>query len=191
MNDLAKQQSTIDLLPDDIRVALQDLLRDPRVTQLAATARINAILEECGHPERLSKSAVNRFALSMEKVGAKLRQSREVAQMWIGKLGAEPAGEVGKLLNEMVRTLAFEVTMKLAEGNIDDVEPKMIKELATGIHRLERAASENVKLEEDIRKKERERLKDAAIEAVDNASKAGQQMTAERFKQIIKESYGV
>jgi len=189
---LGKQQSTIDLLPEDIRIALQELLRDPRVTQLKATARINAILAEQGHPERLSKSAVNRYALKMEEVGSKLRQSREVAQMWIGKLGAEPQGEVGKLLNEMVRTIAFELTMKLAEGDIEDIDPKMIKDLATGIHRLEKAASENVKLEEEIRKKERERLKEAALTAVDQATaKDGVRMTAERFKQIIRESYGV
>jgi hypothetical protein len=188
---VAKQQSSIDLLPDDIRVKLQELLRDPRLTQLGATARINAILEEQGHPERLSKSSVNRYALSMEKVGAKLRQSREVAQMWIGELGAEPAGDVGKLLNEMVRTIAFDLTMRLAEGDIDDIDPKMIKDLATGIHRLERAASENVRLEEETRKKERERLKEAALQAVDQVTaKDGGRMTAERFKQIIRETYG-
>lgn len=151
-----EQQSSIDRLPEDIREKLHDLLRDPRVTQLEATARINAILEEGMHPERLSKSAVNRYALRMQEVGAKLRQSREIASMWIGKLGAEPQGEVGKLLNEMVRTLAFEVTMKLAEGDIDEVEPKMIKELATGIHRLEQAAEKNAKLEAEIRKQARD-----------------------------------
>ncbi|WP_156182845.1 phage protein Gp27 family protein [Marinobacter subterrani] len=43
-----------------------------------------------GHEERLSKSAVNRYAVRMNQVGEKLRQSREVAEMWIAKLGAQP-----------------------------------------------------------------------------------------------------
>ncbi|MFA7455586.1 MAG: phage protein Gp27 family protein, partial [Desulfobulbaceae bacterium] len=45
-----------------------------------------------------SKSAVNRYAVRMEEVGAKIREAREVSRMWIGELGSGPAGEVGKLL---------------------------------------------------------------------------------------------
>lgn len=164
---MSRQQSSIDRLPDDIRIKLQELLRDPRCTQIGATARINAILEEEGHPERLSKSAVNRYALKMEDVGAKLRQSREIAQMWIGRLGAEPQGEVGKLLNEMVRTLAFESAMNMAEGEIT-VEPKMLKDLSIAIERLERAATTNVKREEEIRKR-------ALADAADRVEEAAQQ----------------
>lgn len=177
-----KQQSSIDRLPDDIRVKLQDLLRDPRVTQLEATARINAILEEAECPERLSKSAVNRYAVRMEEVGQKLRETREVAKMWIGKLGAEPQGEVGKLLNEMVRTLAFRVAMRASEGADDEpVDPKLLKSLAISVHRLERAAMENADLEEKIRKQERERLR----EALDKATGGGKKiLDTARIKEL-------
>jgi len=160
------QQSTIVLLPEDIRVKLQELLRDPRVTQLEATRKINEILEAEGHDDRLSKSSVNRYAVKMEEVGRKLRQSREVARMWIGKLGNEPQGEVGKLLNEMVRTLAFEAVVDMAEGS-EPVSPKMLKDLGIAVERLERAASENEKRDEEIRK---HALEDAA-DAVDEAAK--------------------
>jgi len=149
-----KQQSSIDRLPEDIRTQFQELLRDPRVSQLEATGRINEILDEEGHPDRLSKSAVNRYAMRMEDVGKKLRETREVAKMWIGKLGSEPQGEVGKLLNEMVRTLAFKMAMTAHEGDDDTpIDPKLLKSLAISVYRLERAASENVKLEEQIRKR--------------------------------------
>lgn len=133
------------------------------MTQLDATARINAILEEQG-AEPLSKSAVNRYAVKMEAVGAKLRQSREVAKMWIGRLGAEPQGQVGKLLNEMVRTLAFEATMEMADGT-EPIEPRMIRDLAVAIEKLEKASSENVKREEEIRKKALEEAADVVGEA--------------------------
>ena len=52
-----RQQSSIDRLPGDILEKFQELLRDPRVTGLEATARINRILKAEGHPERISKSA--------------------------------------------------------------------------------------------------------------------------------------
>jgi Lon protease-like protein len=169
---MGKQPSTIDRLPDDVRIQLQELLRDPRVTQLEATARINAILEDEGHPDRLSKSAVNRYAVRMEEVGKKLRETREIAQMWIGKLGAEPQGEVGKLLNEMVRTLAFRAAMNAHESVDEDIDPKLLKSLAVSVYRLERAASENQMLEEKIRKQERETTKKEAVDTLSNIADA-------------------
>lgn len=184
------QQSSIDRLPEDIREQLFALLRDPRVTQLDATAKINEILEAEGHPERVSKSAINRFAVSMEKVGAKLRESREIAKLWIGELGSEPAGEVGKLVNEMVRTLAFRAAMKASEAD-EDIDLKELKNLAIAVHRLEQAAAKNADVEKKIRERERERLKEETLNAVDSAEKSGQPMTAERFRQIVKESYGI
>ena len=176
---MGRQQSAIDRLPDDIREKLQELLRDPRVTQLEATARINAILEDEGHPERLSKSAVNRYAIRMDEVGKKLRETREIAQMWIGKLGAEPQGEVGKLLNEMVRTLAFRMAMTAHESEDDAIDPRLLKSLAVSVYRLEKAASENQQLEEKIRKKERESAK---AEAVDALSKIADAETIKEFR---------
>lgn len=161
-----RQQSSIDRLPEDIRVKLQDLLRDPRVTQLEATARINAVLEADGHPERVTKSSVNRYAVRMAEVGAKLRETREVAKMWIGELGAEPQGEVGKLLNEMVRTLAFKAAMRASEADDDDpIDPKLLKSLAISVYRLEKAAAENLAMEEKIRKKTMAQAADAVEKA--------------------------
>lgn len=160
--------STIKTLPPDILKQLQALLRDPRVTQLDATARINAILAEKGQ-ETVSKSAVNRYAVKMAEVGAKLQQSREIASMWIGKLGSEPAGEVGKLLNEITRNLAFDAVMQLSEGD-KPAAPGAIKELAIAIEKLEKASSENEKRAMEI---ERRALTKAADRAGDAAKKQG------------------
>jgi hypothetical protein len=179
------QQSSIDRLPEDIRTKLEELLRDPRVTQLDATRRINAILAEADHSEKLSKSAVNRYKLKMDKVGEKIRQSREVAKMWIGRLGAEPQGEVGKLLNEMVRNLAFDATVAMADGDMP-VEPKMLKDMAIAIERLERAASENVKRDQEIR---RRAIEEAAAVAGNTAKKGG--LSDEAAEQIKSKILGI
>lgn len=179
------QQSSINRLPEDILTRLQELLRDPRVTQLEATRRINVVLEEEGGPDRLSKSAVNRYAVRMEAVGARLRQSREIAKMWIGKLGAEPQGEVGKLLNEMVRTLAFEATMEMAE-DAEPIQPRMLRDLAIAIEKLEKAASENVKRDAEIRNR-------ALEDAADAVEKTGsrKQLAPETIRMIKEDIYGL
>ena len=159
--------STIDRLPADILERLQELLRDPRISQLDATARINEILEEEGHEERLSKSAVNRYDLSMRKAGEKLQQSREVAKMWIGKLGAAPQGQVGNLVNEVLRTLAFDLSLKIQDAELTEESlPGVIgnrKALSLAVQRLEASSTMNVKRETEIRKQAREQaLQDAA-----------------------------
>jgi len=164
------QLSSINRLPDDIRDQLQALLRDQRCSQLEITARINALLEEQGSDDRISKSAVNRYALSMREAGAKLAQSREVAKMWIGSLGAAPQGQVGHLVNEILRTLAFDISLKLQDMDLtEETMPEVVSQLrhlSLVAMRLEKAASENVKRESEIRKQ-------ALAEAADEATTAG------------------
>ena len=197
-----RQQSSIDLLPDGVRRQLQELLADRKVTQLEAVRRINDVLglmKEAGElpvdaPEKLSKSAVNRYFIDMDEAGRKLRESREVAEVWIGKLGAAPQGQVGNLVNEILRTLSFDMALMLQRGTVDaESAPAvtgMLKDLALTMQRLENAANLNTAREKEIRKQERERLQDETIKAVDAAAGSGP-MTAEALKAKIREVYGV
>ncbi len=186
---MAKKPSKVDQLPPDILEKLQELLRDPRVTQMDVTKEINEILAARGE-EPISKSGVNRYAVRMDQVGAKLRQSREMAEMWIGKLGAAPQGKIGNLVNEILRTLSFDLALAAQEGELDpDKLPEvaqMLKDLALAQMRLEKAASENVKREEEIRKK-------VLQEAADLAAKAGKKegLSADTIKQIRNEVMGM
>ncbi|MHB8808955.1 MAG: DUF3486 family protein [Desulfobulbaceae bacterium] len=186
------QPSSVGRLPEDILDKFQALLRDPRVTQLEATARINEILAAEGHPERLSKSAVNRYAIKMEEVGAKIKQSREMADMWIGKFGAAPQGQVGLLITETLRTLAYELTMKLQDAAIEDPETmaatiSQLKALSLAVQRLEASTTLNVKRESEIKKQERERL---AAETIKVVEKSGGKMSVEDLKEEIRKVYG-
>lgn len=177
--------SSIDLLPAAAREALQAWLRDPAITQEETTERTNALLAEIGVEHRVSKSAVNRYSMKMEDVGKRLRQSRQMAEMWIGRLGAEPQGKVGHLLNEMIRTLAFETTLKYSEGE-EPLDPKSLKELAIAVHRLEQAAGDAVKREAEIRK---QALEEAANQVEKIGAKGG--MSQQTIQEIRRELLGV
>lgn len=176
------QQSSIDRLPDDILERLHELLRDPRVNQLEATKRINEILEADGHPDRVSKSAVNRYDLKMRDAGKKLRESREVAKMWVGQMGAQPQGQVGNLVNEILRTLAFDLSLKLQN---EELTPESIpgvisqlKALSLSTQRLEAASTMNVKREAEIRK---QALTEAADKVEETAKQQGLNGEQARF----------
>lgn len=177
--------SSIDKLPADIRDALHELLRDPAINQLEATQRVNRLLDKEKLDVRVSKSAVNRYSQRMDKVGEKMRQSRQVAEMWIGKLGNQPQGQVGKLLNEFTRTMAFETALDLSEGD-EPVPPKLLKELSLAIKHLEQAASVNEKREREIRTQ----MAEEAAHAAETIGKA-QGLTADSVNMLKQEILGI
>lgn len=144
--------SKVDLLPDSIREQLHQMLREKRHTQEEIREAINALIDEHNLPEemQLSRTGLNRYAIRMEKVGAKIRASREMAEVWAAKLGSAPTSDVGKLLMEFVKTLAFETSMSMAE-NDKPVAPKALGQLALVAQRLEAAAMTSHKREKAIR----------------------------------------
>ena len=183
--------STVDLLPPEIKAQLQAWLQDPRITQQEATERSNALLQVMGVPERLTKSSVNRYAVKMEEVGQKLRQSREVAQMYIAQVGAAPQGQTGLLINEMLRSMAFELSLKMQECDLEDPEAMsatigQLKNLSLTMQRLEQAATSNVKRESEIRKAA---IEQAAATTVTEVKKAG--LSDEAADQIRRKILGI
>ncbi len=144
--------SKVDLLPDSIREQLHQMLREKRHTQEDIREAINALIDEHNLPEemQLSRTGLNRYASRMEKVGAKIRASREMAEVWAAKLGSAPVSDVGRLLMEFVKTLAFETSMSMAEED-KPVAPKALGQLALVAQRLEAAAMTSHKREKAIR----------------------------------------
>jgi hypothetical protein len=160
--------STIDRLPPEIKAQLRDWLQDPRNTQEQVTDRTNELLQELGLPERVTKSSVGRAALRWKKVGDRIRQSREMGEMFVAKVGAAPQGQTGLMINEILRTLAYDLSEKLLDADLDKPEDlpgviDQVKALSLTMQRLESAATTNVKRDSEIKKTAREdALRDAA-----------------------------
>ena len=183
--------STIARLPEDVREQLHGWLRDPGITQRQATERVNAVLALLDQPP-ISKSAVNRYDLRMRAAGERLQQARAVADVWVGRLGAAPQGKLGNLLNELLRTLAFDIGLKLGDAPLTpDTLPGVIGQLrglSLSAARLERAASDNVKREKEIRRQAADEITAAAER---EARKGGiGVVTPERLREIAREVYG-
>ena len=183
--------STIEKLPREVREALDEWLRDRTITQAEATRRANAMLEELGLPQRISQGALNRYAARMTLVGEKMRQSREIAEAWIDKLGSAPGGKLAHLVIEMLRTLAYDLTLHLHEGDLDDKSlPRVVNaaaRVALMAQRLERSS-------EMVARRERQLKRDAAEELAAKAAsdtRRGSAITPERLHEIIRESYGL
>ena len=163
---------SIPKLPENVREALNEWLRDPGISQTEATERANALLEELGFEERISRKAVNRYDLRMRAIGQRLKERREVADLWIGKLGSKPGGKLGHLVVEIIRGLAYDISTKLEEEGVEGkTVPQVIDQLsrlALMAQRVERASSLSVTREEKIRQSEREKAAEVAEKTLSN-----------------------
>lgn len=179
--------SKIDLLPDSIRDQLHQMLRDKRHTQEEIREAINELIDSHDLPEdmQISRTGLNRYASRMEEFGAKIRASREMAEIWAAKLGSAPTSDVGKLLLEFVKTLAFETSMDMAERG-KSVEPKALGQLALVAQRLEAAAMASHKREKEI---QQEFAKKAAAAAESITRSAG--LSAETAADIKRQILGI
>ncbi|RYM49143.1 DUF3486 family protein [Serratia proteamaculans] len=181
------RSSKIDLLPEGIRDALHGMLRDKRHTQEQIREAINELIDQHELPDdmQLSRTGLNRYASRMEAIGSKIRASREMAEIWAAKLGSAPTSDVGKLLMEFVKTLAFETSMSLAEEE-GHVAPKALGQLALVAQRIEAAQMVSHKREKEIR----QAFAEEAAEAAEKITKqAG--LTAETAADIRREILGI
>ncbi|MEL5720014.1 MAG: DUF3486 family protein [Treponemataceae bacterium] len=146
------QKSAVDRLPEDLRKKLIELLNRSDVTQLEIVDAINA---EAGEP-LISKSALNRYAQRMKKFAEKNRQAREVAEAYLEKYGSDTRNRLGKVVNEQVRLVAFDLISELDElKEREAVDPKLMTDVifkvSRGLKDLEQAEKLNAEREEEIR----------------------------------------
>ena len=141
------QKSAVDKLPEPLRKRLIELLNRPDVTQLEIVEAINA---EAGEP-LISKSSLNRYALRMKN-----RQAREVAEAYLEKYGSDTRNKLGKVVNEQIRLVAFDLICELEElKESKAVDPKLMTEVifkvSRGLKELEHAEKLNAEREDAIK----------------------------------------
>ena len=137
------RRSRVDGLPAEIKAELDRLLRSG-LSQVDILRRLREPLDAVGQAP-LSQSALSRYAVRMEAVGASVRETRALADAWIARLGEEPAGEVGQLAIEVLRTMVLRRIVDAAaapddpDGGDEPIDAKEIGALSLAMSRLERA----------------------------------------------------
>lgn len=169
------RKSTITQLDPRIREAVDAAIREGRAT----IADIVGLIREMGG--MTSASSVGRYKQQAEAQMARYREAQEVAKVWIGKLQADPEGDVGRLLAEMLRTTAFQTLGDMDEGSPQDVMflAKALKDLASA----DKLTADRILL---VRR-------EAAKEAAEKVSSVGKAkgLSAETVEALRKEILGV
>lgn len=181
-------KSSIEQLSDELRAKLIELLNKPGITQQEITDAINDAAGETV----VSKSAVNRYAMKMREFTERNRQAREVAELYLEQQGEQRQNVLGKMLNEMLRTISFDLIVELP--NLQDQDPQekialvtsLMSKMSRAMRDLEQAAKINAEREQAIRE---EALEDAVERVEKSASEIG--LPEEKFAIIKRDILGL
>lgn len=185
------RKSKVDLLPRELKDKLNEMLRSGEMVQTDIVKAINALIDEKGlsADNKLSQSGFNRYAKRMHDIGSKISQAREVAEVWTAKLGNAPTTDISKLLQEFVKTMAFETSMTMmdnAEERKEPIPPKALNQLALVVQRIEQAALTSLKREKEIKQAF---AKEIANETEIIVTSAG--LTADKVSEIKAKILGI
>lgn len=170
-----KSKSTITRLDPRIRGAVDEAIREGRAT----VDEIVDLIKQLGGD--VSRSAVGRYKKTAETQMQKFREAQEMAKVWIGKLQADPEGDIGRLLAEMLRTVAFQ-----SIGDLESATPEDIMLLAKALKDM---AGTDKLTTERILKVQQETTKAAAEKAATFAKSRG--LSKDTVEQLRREILGV
>ena len=108
------RKSSIQELEPKIREAVDSAIRDGR----ASIDDIVELIDDMGG--EASRSAVGRYRKNAVDQMRRWQEAREISKVWVGKLEEDPSSDVGRLISEMLKTVAFQTVGGMVDGG--DVE---------------------------------------------------------------------
>jgi hypothetical protein len=138
---------SLNQLDPGIRDELDRLLRDGRFTIDQITSKLRELGAE------VSRSAVGRLKKTYEERLSRYREAQEVAGVWLAKLGEDSKGDVGLLVAEMLKLLAFQSVSEMTEGEAEVAGPKDIAYLAKALKDLQASKALAASTELAVREK--------------------------------------
>jgi hypothetical protein len=172
------RRSAVARLDPRIRAAVDAALREGRATIDELVALIQS------HGASVSRSAVGRYRQRFEENLRRYREAQEVAGQWVAAFRADPDGDVGRLLAEMLKTLAF-----ASMADRESADPRDIHFLARAIRDLASSDQVRARLEAELRAAAQRRA-EAAVAAIE-AEAETRRLSPEVLAHIRQQIYGI
>lgn len=166
--------SSVDKLPPEVREEIG------RLRSLGWT--IDQILEHLRalFDQAPSRSALGRHIQGLDKLGEKMRRSRQVAEALVRELGTAPESQAARLNIELLHSAILDLHMRAADGE-DGIDPfgkatlagnpEGAMMLAKALDHLSSASKRNVEFMEKVEARATERAKKEAATAVEVVAK--------------------
>lgn len=111
----ASRPSNVTKLDPAIKQAVDAAVREGRIT-------IDQIVELIkSHGAEVSRSSVGRYVKTANERMEEYKQAQQMAAVWMDKIGKEPEGDVGRMLLEMLRMLAFKSIGETESASPEDL----------------------------------------------------------------------
>ncbi|WP_304308079.1 phage protein Gp27 family protein [Pseudacidovorax intermedius] len=156
------QPSSVTKLPPEIKEAVDAAIREGRAT----IADIVAMVRQMGG--EVSESAAGRYVKNARERLEDYRQAQQVAAVWCDKIGKEPQGNVGRMILEMLRVIAYK-----SMGDLETVSPEDLMFLSKAMKDLAGADKTMVDREINLLKLMAVKAQEVAASVEKTAKKAG------------------
>ena len=178
------RKSTVAALPKELVEACNGLIRDG-----CTIDQILQALQTLGAD--VSRSAVGRYVKSARESMDKYRQAQEVAKVWVDKLEAEPSGDVGRLLPEMLRVVAFQTLTNMGESDasVGAMDVMLLAKALKDIAGTQKTNIDTELLMRKVREETKAKADAAAAEVEQLTRNAG--MSEELVSSLRARSWGV
>lgn len=185
--------SSIDRMPDLIRSEI-GRLRTQGVT-------IDGILEHLRqlHGAAPSRSALGRHIQGLDKLGEKMRRSRDVATALVRELGDAPESTAARVNIELIHSAVLDLFRKAAEGDEDVAksgaaalagDPEGVMMLAKALDHLGRASKTNIEFLAAAETRAAARAKTEAATAAESVARE-RGISGETIEAIKRGIFGV
>ena len=135
---------------------------------------------------RISRHSMYRYARQLRSKMERYREAQQIAAVWVDKLGQEPEGNVGRLLLEMLRMVAFRQLAEMGDlAAKQAARPAQIALLAKAIRELETASKTIAERDSALREKLRTDV-DRKAEQMKRPGAPGDVATLEKAKQLVR-----
>ena len=173
-------RSSIEQLPKEILDVVNQSIRDGHTIR-----EIVDKVKELG--ATVSKSSVGRYAKHAHELLQDYSDAQELSTIWLDRLEKEPNGDVGRLLQEMLKTVAVSTMADLKkEGKT--AKPGELMALSIAIKNLSATDKEAFNIA-FLRKKYKEQIEQVANNVTKQAKKAG--LSKEHIDQFRAEILGI
>lgn len=178
------RKSTLAVLDESILLEVNRLIRKGRTID-----EILAVLESLGAD--VSRSATARHVKSERESMRQYMKAQGMARLWVEQFGAEPDGDVARLLPQMLEAVAHRTLDDMTESN-EVKSPEEVRVMARALKDLTGAKRGNIDIElklREVREDERKKVLEeqrAKLDAM--GSKGG--VTPET-KAAIREALGI
>ena len=168
--------SSVDQLPETVRAEIGRLRQNGRTIDEILTH-----LRKLDGIAPVSRSALGRHLQHMEKVGERLRRSRQVAEALVKELGDAPESQAARVNIELMHNAVLDLFMNTAGGDDDAVDeggvaalkgnPEGVMMLAKALDHLTRASRANMDFIRQAEDRAATRAKKEAAAAVDSVAR--------------------